>query len=167
MRHAMILLSVLLPLATAANAQTPADAKARQAQEAEQRLHEDWAWLGRYQPANAALAPSATGQRVVFIGDSITQGWFDKVPSFFGPDRVDRGIGGQTTPQMVLRFHQDVIDLHPAAVQIMGGTNDIASNRLTAAGRPGQGGRAHRGSRPRPPAPSRHSRLRWGEPRRR
>lgn len=128
MRHAMMLLSVLLPLAPAAHAQTPAVAKARQAQEAEQRLHEDWAWLGRYQPANAALAPSATGQRVVFIGDSITQGWFDKVPSFFGPDRVDRGIGGQTTPQMVLRFHQDVIDLHPAAVQIMGGTNDIASN---------------------------------------
>lgn len=128
MRAAMIVLSILLPLASTAQAQTLATEKARQAQEAEQRLHDDWAWLGRYQQANAALAPSATGKRVVFIGDSITQGWFDKVPRFFGPDRVDRGIGGQTTPQMVLRFRQDVIDLHPAAVQIMGGTNDIASN---------------------------------------
>lgn len=128
MRRAMLLLSTLLPMAGASHAQTPAADKAAPAQDAEQRLHQDWAWLGRYQQANAAIAPSDTRRRVVFIGDSITQGWFDKVPGFFGADRIDRGIGGQTTPQMVLRFRQDVIDLHPAAVQIMGGTNDIASN---------------------------------------
>ncbi|WP_010163725.1 GDSL-type esterase/lipase family protein [Sphingomonas sp. PAMC 26617] len=128
MRRAMLLLSALLPMASASQAQTPAADKPTPAQDAEQRLHQDWAWLGRYQQANAAIPPSDTRKRVVFIGDSITQGWFDKVPGFFGPDRIDRGIGGQTTPQMVLRFRQDVIDLHPAVVQIMGGTNDIASN---------------------------------------
>lgn len=121
MRRLLLLLSTLLPIAGPAQAQT-------QAQEAEQRLHQDWAWLGRYQQANATLAPSNPRKRIVFIGDSITQGWFDKVPAFFGPDRIDRGIGGQTTPQMLLRFRQDVIDLHPAAVQIMGGTNDFAGN---------------------------------------
>ena len=66
--------------------------------------------------------------RVVFMGDSITQGWADKAPEFFTPGRIDRGIGGQTTPQMLLRFRQDVVDLNPAVVQIMAGTNDIAGN---------------------------------------
>jgi lysophospholipase L1-like esterase len=102
--------------------------KDRQEQEAEVRLHQDWAWLGRYQAANAALTPDPKNPRIVFLGDSITQGWIDKMPSFFSSERIDRGIGGQTTPQMLLRFRQDVVDLHPAVVQIMGGTNDIASN---------------------------------------
>uniref|UniRef100_UPI0035CC4521 GDSL-type esterase/lipase family protein n=1 Tax=uncultured Sphingomonas sp. TaxID=158754 RepID=UPI0035CC4521 len=102
--------------------------KERQAQEAEIRLHQDWAWLARYQAANAQLVAQPKHPRIVFIGDSITQGWIDKVPGFFTGERIDRGIGGQTTPQMLLRFRQDVIDLHPAIVQIMGGTNDIASN---------------------------------------
>jgi len=101
--------------------------RTRADQEAEQRLHTDWAWLGRYGEANAALQPTRE-PRIVFIGDSITQGWIDMVPAFFTPGRLDRGIGGQTTPQMLLRFRQDVIDLHPAVVQIMGGTNDIAGN---------------------------------------
>ena len=99
-----------------------------EAQAAERRLHEDWAWLGRYSAANAALVGNPPHPRVVFIGDSITQGWIDKVPGFFTAGRIDRGIGGQTTPQMLLRFRQDVVDLHPAVVQIMGGTNDIAGN---------------------------------------
>ena len=124
--------AMLLPLAAAI---APSSAVARGAapqgsaaeQEAEHRLHTDWAWLGRYQGDNAALRPTG-GARIVFIGDSITQGWIDKVPGFFREGRIDRGIGGQTTPQMLLRFRQDVIDLHPAAVQIMGGTNDIAGN---------------------------------------
>lgn len=106
---------------------TAETAKARGEREAEERLHRDWAWLARYQAANAALRPSRA-PRIVFIGDSITQGWIDKVPGFFSEGRIDRGIGGQTTPQMLLRFRQDVIDLAPAAVQIMGGTNDIAGN---------------------------------------
>lgn len=125
--YARIALAGMIALTgTTATAQTDAD-KQREAQAAETRLHEDWAWLGRYQSANAAL-PKPGNHRVVFIGDSITQGWFDMVPSFFADDRMGRGIGGQTTPQMLLRFRQDVVDLHPAVVQIMGGTNDIASN---------------------------------------
>jgi len=95
---------------------------------AEVRLHTDWAWLGRYQAANQALIASGARTDVVFIGDSITQGWFDKNPAFFTPGRVGRGIGGQTTPQILVRFRQDVIDLKPKVVHIMMGTNDIASN---------------------------------------
>jgi lysophospholipase L1-like esterase len=99
----------------------------RGAREADERLHKDWAWLARYQQANAQLETTRQ-PRVVFMGDSITQGWYDMVPAFFTPGRVDRGISGQTTPQMLLRFRQDVIDLKPAVVQIMAGTNDIAGN---------------------------------------
>ena len=123
---------MLLPLAatlapSSAIAQGAVPQASATEQEAEHRLHTDWAWLGRYQSDNAALR-SRNAPRIVFIGDSITQGWIDKVPDFFTEGRIDRGIGGQTTPQMLLRFRQDVIDLHPAAVQIMGGTNDIAGN---------------------------------------
>ncbi|NYD91769.1 lysophospholipase L1-like esterase [Sphingomonas melonis] len=99
--------------------------KAEWEREAEDRLHKDFAWLGRYQDANAKVTGPVS---VVFMGDSITQGWYDKVPTFFGNGRLGRGIGGQTTPQMLLRFRQDVIDLHPQVVQIMAGTNDIAGN---------------------------------------
>ncbi len=62
------------------------------------------------------------------MGDSITEGWYCKVPGYFRPGLVGRGIGGQTTPQMVVRFRQDVLDLKPRAVHIMMGTNDIAGN---------------------------------------
>ena len=121
--------ALLLLLGSPAVAQQQTDAdKQTQAQEAGIRLHQDWAWLDRYRVANGRLPPAASSPRVVFIGDSITQGWFDMMPGFFAGERVNRGIGGQTTPQMLLRFRQDVIDLHPAVVQIMGGTNDIASN---------------------------------------
>ena len=107
----------------------PFAASAQTDQERERRLHEDWAWLGRYQAENAALpAARADVPRIVFLGDSITQGWVEKAGGFFTPGRIGRGISGQTTPQMLLRFRQDVIDLHPAVVQIMGGTNDIAGN---------------------------------------
>jgi lysophospholipase L1-like esterase len=91
---------------------------------------EDFAGLARYAEANAALGAPATGEkRVVFIGDSITQGWVSAVPGFFA-DRpyIGRGISGQTTPQMLLRFRQDVIALAPAVVVILAGTNDIAGN---------------------------------------
>lgn len=118
---------LLVAACLAAPALAQVAAKSQADQEAEQRLHTDWAWLGRYKPANAALVPTKA-PRIVFIGDSITQGWIDKVPAFFTAGRIDRGIGGQTTPQMLLRFRQDVIALKPAVVQIMGGTNDIASN---------------------------------------
>lgn len=90
----------------------------------------DWADLQRFQTANAELAPpSKEEKRVVFMGNSITQGWPDMYPEFWeNPAFVNRGISGQTTPQMLLRFRQDVIELDPALVVILAGTNDIAGN---------------------------------------
>jgi lysophospholipase L1-like esterase len=92
----------------------------------------DWPQLGRYKAENAALGSAASGeQRVVFYGDSITDGWGrrpDTGEFFPGKPYVNRGISGQTTPQMVVRFRQDVINLHPAAVVILAGTNDVAEN---------------------------------------
>lgn len=89
---------------------------------------DDYGQLARYRDANATLGAPASGEnRVVFFGDSITDGW--KLPdSFPGKPYVNRGIGGQTTPQMLVRFRQDVIDLHPKVVVILAGTNDIAGN---------------------------------------
>jgi lysophospholipase L1-like esterase len=92
----------------------------------EHRIHNDWAYLSRYRDANRGLIPGAT--HVVFMGDSITEGWSDKTPTLFTKGRVNRGIGGQTTPQMLVRFRQDVIDLTPKVVHLMAGTNDIAGN---------------------------------------
>ena len=88
----------------------------------------DWAFLGRYRDANRPVAARPDPQRVVFIGDSITEGWTNQ--PFIRDNRhfVDRGISGQTTPQMLVRFRDDVIALRPAVVHIMGGTNDIAEN---------------------------------------
>ena len=94
----------------------------------EARMKVDWAWMGRYKAADAVLEASGQRTQVVFMGDSITQGWYDKVPGFFRPGLVDRGISGQTSPQMLVRFRQDVLDLRPRAVHIMMGTNDIAGN---------------------------------------
>jgi len=95
---------------------------------AEVRLRQDWAWLARFHDADQALIASGQRPDVVFLGDSITQGWIDKVPAYFRSGLVDRGISGQTSPQMLVRFRQDVIDLHPRAVHIMMGTNDVAGN---------------------------------------
>lgn len=90
-----------------------------------ERAQGDWANLCRYRQANAAL-PSPT--RVVFMGDSITENWVKADPDLFKQGIVDRGISAQTSPQMLLRFFQDVIDLHPKVVHIMAGTNDVAGN---------------------------------------
>jgi lysophospholipase L1-like esterase len=88
----------------------------------------DYGELGRYRDANAALKPPALGEkRVIFFGDSITDLW--KIDdSFPGKPYINRGIGGQTTSQMLVRFRQDVIDLQPKVVVILAGTNDIAGN---------------------------------------
>jgi lysophospholipase L1-like esterase len=99
---------------------------ARQAAE-EDRLHYDWASLCRYRAENAALR-HPTAPRVVFMGDSITELWKLAHPEFFGEAWLDRGVSGQTTGQMVVRFRQDVIALKPAVVHIMAGTNDFAGN---------------------------------------
>lgn len=88
----------------------------------------DFGMVGYYADDNAALVASKSPVDVVFMGDSITEGWLDKRPDFFTHGRVDRGISGQTTSQMVLRMMSDVIALRPRAVHIMGGTNDIAGN---------------------------------------
>ena len=89
---------------------------------------DDFGQLSRYEDANAALKPPAPGEsRVVFFGDSITDLWH--LDEYFpGKPYINRGIGGQTTPQMLVRFRQDVIDLHPKVVVILAGTNDIAGN---------------------------------------
>lgn len=94
------------------------------------RQRQDWANLHRYQSANAALgAPAAGESRVVFYGNSITDAWAQYFPRMFpGKPYVGRGISGQTTPQMLVRFHQDVVALQPAVVVILAGTNDIAGN---------------------------------------
>ena len=91
---------------------------------------EDWAELAHFREANARLGPPAPGeQRVVFLGNSITAGWATHFAALFpGKPYVGRGISGQTTPQMLVRFRQDVVALQPTVVVILGGTNDIAGN---------------------------------------
>ncbi len=91
---------------------------------------QDWANLTRFQAKNEALGTPAKGEkRVVFMGNSITEGWINTCPEFFeGRPYINRGIGGQTTPQMLIRFRQDVINLQPKVVVILAGTNDIAGN---------------------------------------
>ena len=90
----------------------------------------DWPNLARYDKDNKSIAPPAKNeQRVVFMGDSITDSWDDPANGFFpGKPYIDRGISGQTTPQMLIRFRRDVIELKPKVVVILAGTNDIAGN---------------------------------------
>lgn len=97
----------------------------RERLKAEQRQR-DWANLGYYRDANAALAGQAVD--VVFMGDSITEMWRIAQPDLFEGGRVNRGISGQTSPQMLVRFMADVIALKPRAVHLMCGTNDVAGN---------------------------------------
>ena len=88
----------------------------------------DWADIGRYRDANRALAAELAPMRVVFMGDSITEGWARQPFIKDNPKYVGRGISGQTAPQMLVRFRSDVIALKPAIVHIMAGTNDVAQN---------------------------------------
>ena len=95
-----------------------------------ERTRNDWANLARYRDANAALGAPASGEaRVVFMGNSITDAWAKSFPAMFpGKPYIGRGISGQTTPQMLVRFRQDVIALRPKVVVILAGINDIAGN---------------------------------------
>lgn len=94
-----------------------------------ERLRTDWAQLARYRDENRSLpAPSAARPRVVFFGDSITESWSLAGLGLDELDVVNRGIGGQTTPQMLVRFRQDVVELKPAVVHILAATNDLAEN---------------------------------------
>ncbi len=117
-----------------AQAQQPVVASQAQVAErqraADSALRNDWANLHRYRNANAQLAaPAAGAQRVVFMGNSITEAWAPYFADEFpGKPYVGRGISGQTTPQLLVRFRQDVVALKPAVVVILAGTNDIAGN---------------------------------------
>lgn len=91
-------------------------------------LTRDFGQLCRYRAQNEQLKASRTPVRVVFMGDSITDNWIGADAALFTGGLVDRGISGQTTPQMLVRFREDVIALKPRAVHIMAGTNDIAGN---------------------------------------
>jgi lysophospholipase L1-like esterase len=93
----------------------------------DRRALQDYAGLCRYHDQNATLPP-ATDHRVVFFGDSITELWGAVDPGMFAHDTLNRGISGQTTIQMIGRFQEDVIALHPRVVHILAGTNDIAGN---------------------------------------
>ena len=95
-----------------------------------QAENSDWANLGYYEERNRELGlPEENEKRIVFMGDSITEEWGNLYPEFFsGNYYINRGIGGQTTPQMLIRFKPDAIDLKPYAIIILAGTNDIAGN---------------------------------------
>jgi len=136
MNRLLIILSIVIACAAIASAQpaTPAvDPCAEvttRATKAETKLN-DWPALARYHEANSkTAAPSSNEARVVFMGDSITDSWQSPNYGGFFPGKpyVDRGIGGQTTPQMLIRFRPDVIALQPKVVVILAGTNDIAGN---------------------------------------
>ncbi|MFM1808481.1 MAG: hypothetical protein RLZZ242_1206 [Bacteroidota bacterium] len=90
---------------------------------------QDWGQLNYFKAKNDSIMQLTDSNSVVFMGNSITQGWISMRPEFFSENGfVNRGIGGQTTPQMLLRFRQDVIDLNPKLVVILAGINDIAEN---------------------------------------
>ena len=92
-------------------------------------MHLDWAGIAYFDNQNKAVDPEKNDSRVIFMGNSITQGWMHYMPEMFDNQTyINRGIGGQTTPQMLLRFRQDVIAHQPKAVVILAGTNDIAGN---------------------------------------
>ena len=107
-----------------------ADPQQNAAQQTEmERLRTDWAQLLRYRDENHRLPPPrATRPRVVFFGDSITESWDLDGVGLDGLEVLNRGISGQTTPQMLVRFRQDVVELKPTVVHILAGTNDFAGN---------------------------------------
>ncbi|MDI6784833.1 MAG: SGNH/GDSL hydrolase family protein [bacterium] len=134
-----IILSFLLPIQfslaqdikpTASTESTITIIKTPTQLEREERIKNDWANLARFRDENAQRGAPAKGEmRLVLMGDSITEGWSRVYPQFLaGKPYINRGISGQTTPQMLVRFRADVIALKPKVVVILGGTNDIAGN---------------------------------------
>jgi len=125
------LLFLHAPLARAEHAdRSPTQQDLVERLEADEKRLADWPDLARYRDDNARLGTPKPGEaRVVFLGDSITDSWGRDAGEFFpGKPYVNRGISGQTTPQMLLRFRADVIALKPRVVVILAGTNDIAGN---------------------------------------
>jgi lysophospholipase L1-like esterase len=127
--HLILLISLSTPaIASAQNQPNDSPEALKQRIEMMQRRAQDWPQLARYRDANAKVPPAARNEnRVVFLGDSITDGW-NLAEYFSGKPYINRGISGQTTPQMLIRFRPDVIALKPKAVIILAGTNDIAGN---------------------------------------
>ncbi|MGH9845313.1 MAG: SGNH/GDSL hydrolase family protein [Blastocatellia bacterium] len=134
MRLRLLLLTISLLLSTSfafAQTQSPPtdslDAVKQQLDRLQSRMR-DWPQLSRYKDANAKVpAPARSEDRAVFLGDSITDGW--KLAEYFaGKPYINRGISGQTTPQMLVRFRPDVVALKPKVVVILAGANDIAGN---------------------------------------
>src|SRR6185369_13914855 len=126
----LVFLSITALAQTAVTSSDPCAEFKTRVDRAEARL-KDWPQLARYRDDNTKVSPPAkTEQRVVFMGDSITDGWdAPNMGGFFpGKPYVNRGISGQTTPQMLIRFRPDVIDLKPKVVVILAGTNDLAGN---------------------------------------
>ncbi|HEY7181669.1 MAG TPA: SGNH/GDSL hydrolase family protein [Blastocatellia bacterium] len=131
--HHISILPLILSFSVVALAQEQApapdslEAMKQQLERAQRRLV-DWPQLNRYKEANAKVpAPEKSEGRIVFMGDSITDGW--KLDEYFtSKPYINRGISGQTTPQMLIRFRPDVLALKPRAVLILAGTNDIAGN---------------------------------------
>ena len=129
MRTALLLLSAALAgLCQPAAPEDPAQLKT--AFDRAQKQLQDWPNVARYRNDNATVKPAAAGEeRVVLMGDSITDGWGRKYGKFFpGKPYINRGISGQTTPQMLIRFRPDVLAHKPRVVVILAGTNDIAGN---------------------------------------
>ena len=96
----------------------------------EESFSQDWANLSRFEKENAQMStPADDENRIVFFGNSITEGWLqDSMSFFYSKSYINRGISGQTTPQMLIRFRSDVVDLKPKVVVILAGINDIAGN---------------------------------------
>ena len=132
----LLALVCFAPFLQTLNAQTTGTAPVKTVEQLQKEneqlswIKNDWPNFKRYREANEKLGlPAANEERVVFMGNSITDGWIGISPEFFkGKPYVDRGISGQTTPQMLVRFRTDVINLKPKVVLILGGTNDIAGN---------------------------------------
>ena len=130
MKYAILNLVIVVSVWSQTAAPPIPDEKLRPEAERMQKILQDWANLGRYRADNASVQPAASGEaRVVFMGDSITDAWGRTYGKFFpGKPYINRGISGQTTPQMLIRFRPDVIAHKPKAVVILAGTNDIAGN---------------------------------------
>jgi lysophospholipase L1-like esterase len=131
----ILLAAGLIPAHAQTNTGTQAPAMTQEQRDAfrkamEDQRRNDWANLARYQKDNATVGLPANGEsRVVFMGNSITDFWIRFSPEFFkGKPYIDRGISGQTTPQMLIRFRQDVVSLKPSVVVLLAGINDINGN---------------------------------------
>src|SRR3954454_982506 len=130
MKYCILLLAVAGLVSAQAPAAADDPAKLKAQLERSEKILKDWPNLARYSAENATVEPPKPGEdRVVFMGDSITDGWGKKYGKFFtGKPYINRGISGQTTPQMLIRFRPDVIAHKPKVVVILAGTNDIAGN---------------------------------------